>query len=169
MAKKKIGIFYGSSTGQTEAVAEKLHRIIGDDNCDVINVDHASKEDLDRYNYLIFGTPTWGFGDMQDDWEDFISEVESADLKGKKIALFGLGNQDTYPESFADGVGALYGKIKGKATIVGEWPTTGYQFNESDAVKGKQFVGLIIDQENQASRTDERLKKWVGMLKKEFK
>lgn len=169
MATKKIGIFYGSSTGQTEFVAEKLQRLIGEDRCDLINVDHASRKDLDRYPYLIFGTPTWGFGDMQDDWEDFIEDVESADLKGKKIALFGLGDQDTYPESFADGVGVLYGKLKGKTEIVGEWPTSGYAFNESDAVKGKTFVGLILDQENQASKTDERLEKWVEMISKEFK
>lgn len=169
MAKNKIGIFYGSSTGQTEYIAEKLHRLFGDENSDLINVDNATKEDLDRYPYLVFGTPTWGFGDMQDDWWDFISELESADLKGKKIALFGLGDQDTYPQSFADGVGVLYGKIKEKATVVGEWPTNGYLFEESDAVVKKKFVGLILDQENQASKTDERLEKWVAILLKEFK
>jgi flavodoxin I len=168
MVTKIIGIFYGSSTGQTEAVAEKLQRIIGEDKCDLINVDSASGKDLERYPYLIFGTPSWGFGDMQDDWEDFIDVVTEADLKGKKIALFGLGDQDTYPESFADGVGVLYSKIKGKATIVGEWPAEGYQFDESEAYKGKQFVGLILDQENQASKTDDRLKHWVELLKKEF-
>ena len=168
MATKKIGIFYGSSTGQTEAVAEKLQRIIGEDKCDLINVDSASGKDLDRYPYLIFGTPSWGFGDMQDDWEDFIEVVLAADLKEKKIALFGLGDQDTYPDSFADGVGVLYEKIKGKTTIFGEWPKEGYRFHESDAYKGKKFVGLILDQENQASKTDERLKKWFDILKKEF-
>jgi len=169
MATKKIGIFYGSSTGQTEAVAEKLHRLFGEDVCDIINVDHATAQDLEKYKYLIFGTSTWGFGDMQDDWEDFIDEVEATNLKDKKIALFGLGNQDTYPYSFADGLGMLYGKIKDKATIVGEWPTTGYVFNESDATRGKKFIGLVIDQENQASKTDERLHKWAEILKKEFK
>jgi flavodoxin I len=169
MATKKIGIFYGSSTGQTEYIAEKLHDMIGDDKCDLINVDSASKEDLERYPFLIFGTPTWGFGDMQDDWEDFVSELEAADLKEKKVALFGLGDQDTYPQSFADGVGTLYQKIKGKTTIVGEWPTEGYLFEESDAVVKKKFVGLILDQENQASKTDGRLKDWVAIVLKEFK
>jgi flavodoxin I len=169
MASKKIGIFYGSSTGQTEAVAEKLHRIIGEDKADIFNVDSAGREDLERYPYLILGTPTWALGDMQDDWEDFITTLEAVNLKGKKIALFGLGDQDTYPESFADGVGVLYDKIKGKTTIVGEWPNAGYQFNESAALKGKHFVGLIIDQENQSSKTDERLRKWVEILMKEFK
>lgn len=169
MAKKKIGIFYGSSTGQTEAVAEKLQRILGEEDSDVINVDNATTEDLERYQYLIFGTSTWGFGDMQDDWDDFMEVVLDADLKDKKIALFGLGDQDTYPESFADGVGVLYSKIKGKSNIIGEWPNSGYVFDDSDALQGKKFVGLIIDQENQASKTEERLEKWAEMIRKEFR
>jgi flavodoxin I len=166
---KKIGIFYGSSTGQTELVAEKLLSMLGEENAEVINVDIATKEDLERFPFLIFGTPTWGVGEMQDDWEDFSEIVMKADLKGKKIALFGLGDQDTYPDSFADGVGVLYQKIKDKADIIGKWPKSGYSFNESEAMRENGFVGLIIDQENQSDKTNERLEKWVEAIKKEFK
>jgi flavodoxin I len=168
MPDKKIGIFYGSSTGQTEMVAEKLHQIIGLEISDLFNVDTATEKDLEKYPYLIFGTPTWGVGEMQDDWEDFTDILEKADLKGKKIALFGLGDQDTYPESFADGVGMLYNLIKDKAKIVGKWPKKGYVFHESEALRDDSFVGLILDQENQAAKTPERLTKWVEQLKKEF-
>jgi len=168
MPKKKIGIFYGSSTGQTEKIAEKLLQIIGEENADLINVDNATKKDLEQYPYLILGTPTWGIGEMQDDWEDFAEIVEKANLKGKKIALFGLGDQDTYPESFADGVGMLYNLIKDKVKIVGKWPKKGYTFHESEALRDDSFVGLILDQENQAAKTTERLTKWVDQLKKEF-
>jgi flavodoxin I len=168
MPDKKIGIFYGSSTGQTEMVAEKLHQLLGEENADLINVDIATGDDLKKYPYLILGTPTWGVGEMQDDWEDFSEILEKTDLKGKKIALFGLGDQDTYPDSFADGVGMLYNKIKDKSLIVGKWPKAGYLFNESEAVKDNLFVGLIIDQENQAAKTNERLEKWAEMLRKEF-
>jgi len=165
---KKIGIFYGSSTGQTEKVAEKLQLLLGEENAELINVDIATKEDIEKYPYLIFGTPTWGVGEMQDDWEDFSETVVKANLKGKKIALFGLGDQDTYPDSFADGVGVLYDKIKDKATIVGQWPKTGYLFHESEAYRDKSFVGLILDQENQPEKTAERLEKWIDLIKKEF-
>jgi flavodoxin I len=95
--------------------------------------------------------------------------VMKANLKGKKIALFGLGDQDTYPDSFADGVGVLYQKIKDKAEIIGKWPKSGYVFNESEAFRENGFIGLIIDQENQSDKTNERLEKWVEALKKEFK
>ena len=168
MSDKKIGIFYGTSTGQTELVAEKLQQILGMENADLINVDGATKKDLERYPYLILGTPTWGIGEMQDDWEDFSEILEQTDLKGKKIALFGLGDQDTYPDSFADGVGMLYNKIKDKTLIIGKWPNNGYAFHESEAFHDNTFVGLIIDQENQAEKTTERLEKWVELLKKEF-
>lgn len=169
MPSKKIGIFYGSSTGQTEMVAEKLHQLLGEEISDLVNVDSASQQDLEKYPYLILGTPTWGVGEMQDDWEDFAEIVERANLEGKKTALFGLGNQDTYPDHFADGVGMLYHRIKDKTNVVGKWPKAGYHFNESEALMGHHFVGLIIDQENQADKTGERLAKWVEMLRKEFK
>ena len=168
MSTKKIGIFYGSSTGQTELVAEKLQQLLGAQNADLINVDGATKKDLEKYPYLVLGTPTWGIGEMQDDWEDFSEILEKTDLKEKKIALFGLGDQDTYPDSFADGLGMLYNKIKDKARIVGKWTKNGYVFHESEAFRDNSFVGLILDQENQADKTTERLEKWVEMIKKEF-
>jgi flavodoxin I len=52
--------------------------------------------------------------------------------------------------------------------IVGKWHKNGYLFNESEAFRDNVFVGLIIDQENQADKTSERLEKWVEILKKEF-
>lgn len=164
----KIGIFYGSSTGNTEVVAEKLQKLLTPEVADLYNVDSAVAEDLEKYDCLILGTPTWGIGDMQDDMEDFLEILIKAKLKDKKVALFGLGDQDTYPESFADGIGALYEKLKGKTNIVGSWPKKDYSFADSEAVNGDHFVGLVLDEDNQADKTDERLKKWVEKLKKDF-
>lgn len=164
----KIGIFFGSSTGNTEVVAEKLQDILGTDRADLHNADSATREDLEKYKYLVFGTPTWGIGDMQDDMEDFLEEVTKLDLSDKKVAIFGLGDQDTYPESFVDGIGILYEKLKDKTQLVGQWPLKGYGFNDSEAVMGNKFVGLAIDQENQPGMTEKRLEKWAELLKKEF-
>lgn len=164
----KIGIFYGSSTGNTELIAEKMQDLLGADLADIYNVDTASIDDINKYQYLIIGTPTWGIGDMQDDMEEFVETLEKADLKDKKVALFGLGDQDTYPESFVDGIGDLYDKLNEKTNIVGQWSTNGYSFADSDAVRKNHFVGLAIDQDNQADKTDSRLKKWILQLKKEF-
>lgn len=163
----KIGIFYGSSTGNTEAIAEKLGKLFGDE-AEVHNIDTSDKEDIEKYDYLIFGTSTWGIGDMQDDWEDFADVLPELDLNKKKVALFGVGDQVNYADSFVDGMGAIYDAIYEAVNIVGSWPADGYTFNESAAVKNGDFVGLAIDKENQQELTDERLKKWVEILKKEF-
>jgi flavodoxin I len=164
----KIGIFFGSSTGNTEFVTEKLQEILGSELADLINVDSATEKDIDKYDYLILATSTWGIGDMQDDMEDFAELLVKAELKKKKIALLGLGDQDTYPDSFVDGIGTLYTMLKDKTTIVGEWPTKEYSFTDSDAVIGNKFVGLVIDQDNQPEFTEERLKKWAAQVKKGF-
>ncbi|NCC73538.1 MAG: flavodoxin [Sphingobacteriia bacterium] len=163
----KIGIFYGSSTGHTEKIAELIAKAFGDD-ATTINVSDASPDDLNKFPNLIFGTSTWDIGGMQDDWEDFIEMLKKADLKKKKIALFGLGDQENFPDSFADGMGVLYDQIAGKTTIVGAWPTDGYEFEESDALKDGKFVGLVIDEDNQSKLTGERVKMWVEMLRTEF-
>lgn len=164
---KKIGIFYGSSTGNTEIVADKIKALFGKD-AETINIDSASKEDFEKYDFLVLGTSTWGIGDMQDDWEDFLEILEDVNLDKKKVALFGLGDQVNYADSFVDGMGAIHDAIYERVDIIGAWPLDGYTFNESAAQKNGKFIGLAIDKENQQDLTDERLKEWVRILKKEF-
>jgi len=163
----KIGIFYGSSTGNTEKIADLIAHYFGEDAA-TVNVEDAHAEDLEKYDFLILGTSTWEIGEMQEDWEVFISELEKADLKNKKVAIFGLGDQEAYSESFADGARIIYNALEGKTTIVGQWPLEGYGFDESMAVKDGKFVGLIIDEDNQKSLTAKRVQDWVEMLKREF-
>lgn len=165
---KKIGIFFGSSTGNTEAIAYKLQHLLGEDLTETHNVETAEQVDLERYPYLIFGTSTWGLGELQDDWESFLEIIDKTDLSNKKVALFGLGDQEIYPDSFSDAIGKVFERIEGKTTIVGSWPTSGYSFEESVALKNNEFVGLILDVDNQSSLNDSRLTAWVEILKREF-
>ncbi|MFN9675593.1 MAG: flavodoxin FldA, partial [Microcystis sp.] len=51
---------------------------------------------------------------------------------------------------------------------VGYWPTDGYDFNESKALKNGKFVGLALDEDNQSDLTEQRIKTWVAGLKGEF-
>ncbi len=165
----KVGIFYGSSTGNTEYIAEKIKRYLELEDVELFNVDSTAKADVEKCDYLILGTSTWGIGDMQDDWEDFIEAFLSVDLSKKKVALFGLGDQEVYAESFVDGMGHLYDRITDRTKIVGKWPVKDYHFRESDAVRDNVFVGLAIDQDNEPKKSDEKIKAWVMELKKEFK
>ncbi|BBG66701.1 flavodoxin 1 [Hydrogenimonas sp.] len=164
-----VGIFYGSSGGATERVAKMIKEALGIDS-DLIDIADAKAEDFDRYDILILGSSTWGDGDLQDDWEDFFDEFKKIDLKGKTVALFGLGDQEEYPDTFVDAMGILYGQAveNGAKTVGGGWPAEGYDFDESRAVREGAFVGLAIDEENQEELTEQRVRKWTEGLKKEL-
>ena len=160
---KKTGIFYGTSMGNTESVAEKIAKEL---DANLHNVADNPADELRQYDNLILGTSTWGVGDLQDDWEDFLSALEKADLSGKTIALFGLGDASSYSDSFVDGMGTIYDSIKEKdCTIVGEVSTEGYSFDDSTACIDGEFVGLPLDEDNESDLTDERLKKWLEDIK----
>ena len=73
------------------------------------------------------------------------------------------------PHAFVDALGELYDVVsEAGASVVGFWPNEGYEFNSSNALDGDDFVGLVIDQDNQSSLTPERVKTWVASLKSEF-
>jgi len=165
----KIGIFYGSTTGNTEKVADLIRQAFGDENADVYNVDVTELADIEKYSYLIFGVSTWGVSDLQDDFEDFMEILEQVDFSGKKVALFGLGDQSTYTDSFVDAMGILYDRLKKKGVkVVGFVPRKGYSFTASMALVKDQLAGLAIDEEFESNLTGKRVSEWVEMLKKEF-
>ena len=164
----KIGIFYGSTTGNTEEVGKKVQEAIGIENSELHDIASISVDELQKYDCLIFGASTWGEGDLQDDWDSFIPNLDAVSFSGKKVALFGLGDQETYPDTFVDGIGTIYKKVIEKgAVVVGFWPVDGYTFDGSTAVEGDSFVGLVIDEENQSELTDDRIKAWIEKLKDE--
>ncbi len=174
----KVGIFFGSDTGKTRKVAKLIQDAFASDEVAApVNINKAGIDDLLAYDYLILGTPTLGDGvlpgldcDCQaESWAEFVPELEAADLAGKKVALFGLGDQTSYGDAFVDALGELYDIVsEAGASVVGFWPNEGYEFNSSNALDGDDFVGLVIDQDNQSSLTPERVKTWVASLKSEF-
>jgi flavodoxin I len=164
---KTIGIFYGSTSGSTKKAAEKLKQIFGK-NAEIHDIKHVSTEMIQQYTNLIFGTSAWGIGDMQDDWEMFVDNLSDIDFTGKKLALFGMGDQDEYPESFVDGLGTMYCRLPDKSIVVGSWPTEGYKYYFSLADNDGKFVGLVLDAQNQDELSDERLKNWAKQLETEF-
>lgn len=165
---KQIGIFYGSSTCYTEMVAEKIHAKISSARSDLYNIANTSIQKCLEYPYLLFGIPTWDYGELQEDWENIWDEISTLDLNGKTIAIFGLGDQLGYPDWFQDAMGYLYHLVRSRgAVVIGFWENEGYDYKESKAltVDGKHFVGLALDDENQAELTDERIDEWLEILR----
>lgn len=156
-------IFYGSITGRTEDVARRLSRQM--DNVPVLDVTHVSARQLENFDHLVFGVPSWHLGGLSDPWYAFLPEFNRSHLEGKSVALFGLGNQIAYPDFFCNALGQVYDLLKEKKVrIVGDTSTQGYQFNHSFAVREGNFVGLVLDEISQKNRTDIRLVQWMRCL-----
>lgn len=161
----KIGLFYGSTTGNTENAAKSIQKKVGTDTVALYNVADISTNDLNAYDFLIFGTSTWGFGELQDDWAAL--DIEDFDFSGKTVALFGLGDQECYADTFVDGMGILYSKVTNSGgTVIGRVSCNGYIHSNSLAVVDGEFVGLPLDDDNQHELTDERISNWINVLQK---
>lgn len=174
----RIGLFFGTNTGKTRKVAKMIKKRFDDDTmADALNVNRASAEELAQHQYLIIGTPTLGDGELpglsadceNESWEEFLPKLEGVDLSGKTVAIYGLGDQVGYPAEFLNGMGILYDFIVERgAKVVGAWPTEGYEFEASEAVRDGKFVGLALDLDNQSGLTEERLNTWLKLIAADF-
>jgi len=163
----KIGIFYGTNEGHTRDVAQRIARALGQPAPDVVDVADARAEDLLRYDALILGTSSWGIGELADSWEQLLPRLDEISLAGKRVALFGLGDQAGHAESFVDALGLLHDVVVGRGAEVvgGGWPTDGYSFLVSAAVRNGRFVGLALDEMSEPDLTDDRVARWVSQIR----
>lgn len=156
-----IAIFYGSTTGVTEDIANRIASKI---NAEVFSANEIGK--IRNYDFSILATSTWGMGDIQDDWMNPLEELKTYNLSGKKIALIGVGDQEGFSSTFVNGLRELYNAIKDSgADIVGQTSTDGYSFDDTTAIENGKFLGLVIDENNQSNLTDERIDKWLTEIK----
>ncbi|MBX4180949.1 flavodoxin FldA [Sodalis sp. CWE] len=165
-----IGIFFGSDTGNTENIAKIIQMQLGTDVADIFNISESNKEDLEQYDRLLFGIPTWYYGEAQCDWEDFFPTLEKIDFSEKTVALFGCGDQEDYAEYFCDAMGILREiVVSNGAMLVGRWPVSGYYFEGSKGlVDDNHFVGLAIDEDRQPELTAKRVDSWVKQISMEM-
>jgi flavodoxin I len=155
-------VIYGSSTGTCEAIAEKIASKLG---CEAVNVQDLTADIITNHQNLILGTSTWGAGELQDDWYDGLKTLQSSDLKGKTIAIFGCGDSATYSDTFVGGMGELYNGIKDSgAHFIGSVATDGYTFDDSEAVINGKFIGLPLDDINEDDKTDIRIETWLAQV-----
>ncbi|MCR3755126.1 MAG: flavodoxin 1 [Candidatus Westeberhardia cardiocondylae] len=163
---KKIGIFFGSDTGNTENVSHIIHEKIGKDVSDIFDIARTNKRNIEKYNKLIFGIPTWYYGEMQCDWNNFLPQLKKINFDGKLVAIFGCGDQEDYPEYFCDALRYIYDVVKLRgATLIGHWPIKGYYFESSKSIINKtHFVGLAIDEDRQPNLTRQRINYWIEQL-----
>jgi flavodoxin I len=88
---KSIGIFYGSSTGNTATIAKSIAQKLNEFETQLHDVAKATADDLNKYDMLILGTSTWGYGDLQDDWESFFAETKEGSTSGQNHRVIWTG------------------------------------------------------------------------------
>lgn len=167
----KIALFYGSSTCYTEIAAEKIQAQFEPNEVSLFNLANCEIDECLDFDYLIFGIPTWDYGELQEDWEEQWDALTQLDFSGKSVALYGLGDQIGYPQWFQDALGYLHDQlIAAGARMVGYWPAEGYEYEESKALTedGQYFVGLALDEENEFDLSEDRIARWCTQIKAEF-
>ena len=165
----KTAIIYSFNTKKTGKIATQIKEGFNDPAIEMINAEEITEDLFLSFDQIIMGVPTWFDGELPNYWDEFVPALEEMDLKNKKIALFGLGDQKGYAENFLDGVGIMAEILEAQgAVLVGFTSTEGYEFESSRAERNDQFVGLAIDYENQGSMNKERVSALIEKLKKEF-
>ena len=119
----KIGLFYGTETGNAEMLCEDIEQELGSGfDCDIQSLGDVDPAALDPGTFYFFVTSTYGNGDLPTTalpFEDAMEQVKP-DLSGVRFAIFGLGDQ-VFSETFNHGSQRLMQMLQGaKAEMVGE-------------------------------------------------
>lgn len=162
----KTGIFYGSTSGTTEAVARNIARQLDISDSDIHNVADTAPDAVDSCDLLILGSSTWGYGDLQDDWYGFLDALKRRNLSGKHVALFGCGDSGSYPDTFCDAVGRIHeALLTTGCSFLGECDPEEYGALHSRICRDGKLLGLAVD-ENTPDRNDARIAAWCRQLGK---
>ncbi len=108
-------IVFGSTTGNTESVANMVAEVLEQKDVEVTvkNVTDATVAELgNNFDVTLLGSSTWGDDEIefQEDFEPFFDQLDDAQLSGKKVALFGCG--DSSYEYFCGAVDKLEEKME---------------------------------------------------------
>lgn len=110
----KIALIYGTTSGNTEDLSESVADGLKSGGAEVIvkNVTDANVNELNDYDAIVFGCPTYGNGELQDDFIDFNAALSNISLDGKKAAVFGPGDSGSYPDTFCQAIEILEDTLK---------------------------------------------------------
>ena len=166
----QVALIYGTLLGNTENVAEAIiEELKPDYDVELVDVCQITANDLDKWDLLICGIPTWDIGQLEYGWSDVYDDMDSVDLD-LIVTMFGLGDQHSYTETYQDAMGILYRKFieRGARGNIGFTSTDGHTFEGSDALVDGKFCGLAIDEEQQPDLTESRVTSWVAQVKAEL-
>jgi flavodoxin I len=157
-----VTVIYGSDGGCTRKIAKTIATKTSGKAVDIAD---AEPTDMENCALLILGCPTYADGELQTDWQTHLRKLEEAELANKRVAIFGTGDQVSFPDSFVDAIGILYDVVARKgADVIGYTDPAGFDFTRSAALRDGKFVGLAIDEDNQSDETEARITAWLSQL-----
>lgn len=173
-----IAIYFGTDSGTTRLIAKKIAKKLGPEQAmKPLNINRTSVETFLAQDKMILGTPTYGEGILPGgstgitagSWEEFLESLDAHRLDGKRIALYGTGDQEKYGEFFVDAMYLLYERFTELgATLIGGCDPNGYTFEKSKSLVDGRFIGLALDNHTQSALTDERIDRWLDECLPEF-
>ncbi|MGL4868011.1 MAG: flavodoxin [Cetobacterium sp.] len=165
---KKIGIFYGTTSGITAGIVDEIEFYLKKVDYEVFDVADGIDQ-MSQLENLILVSPTYGVGELQKNWENVYEEFKNIDFSGKVVGIVGVGNQFAFGESYVGAMRKLYDVVeKNKGKVVGFTSTEGYKYEETEAVIDNMFIGLALDESNQDNETPDRIKAWIEEIKPLF-
>ena len=173
-AMKQIGIFYAPSGGSVHKVARLIKQKLSEYKPDLYVISEVAPLKLLDYQNLILvcstlGRNTWEM-EQKDPWSSFIPKMLRIRLDGRRVAIVGLGDHVSYPNNFVDGMGILGQTIEEiEGHLIGMTETQDYIFNDSRALREGKFVGLPLDEDYEADKTENRIDNWLKRIRPELK
>merc|ERR1712039_848291 len=171
-SQMSVGLYYSTSTGNTEQVAEYIAGLTGIE--DYMDIGDAEPDDILAHEAIIVGAPTWHTGADTErsgtSWDEWLySTLPEMDFTGKKVAIFGVGDSAGYGDNYCDAAGELYDCFTEKgAKVYGMTPSdAGFDYTESKSVRDDKFVGAVFDEDNYGDESEARANAWVEQLKSE--
>jgi len=170
--KMSVGLYYSTSTGNTETVAEYIADKTGIEGWN--DIADVETDEVLAHDAIIIGAPTWHTGADKErsgtSWDEWLYDtLPDMDFSGKKVAIFGVGDSAGYGDNYCDATGELYDCFTAKgAKIYGMTPAEdGIEYTESKSVRDGKFVAKAFDEDNFSDMSEDRVSEWLEQLKSE--
>lgn len=163
---KTVGIFFGTTGGKTKEVVDIVASQLGD--AQVFDVADGI-DAIELFDNIILASPTYGMGELQDDWAGVIDELADIDFSGKVVALIGVGDAAIFGANYVESMKHFYDAVEPKgAKIVGFTSTDDYDFEASEAIIDDKFMGLPIDASFDEDEISSKVESWLERVKEEL-
>jgi flavodoxin I len=148
LSMSKILMLYASATGNTELMAEVMVDYLEDRNDQVViktfDFDPIDVEEMLDYDAILIGTHTWDDGGLPYEVEDFYEQLESVDVTGKVIGVF--GSADSFYDTYGGAVDLFYDHLENLgAVLVPQRLKVDLEPDREDIERCVKFVGMLCE------------------------